>query len=193
MDTSSLNDPVRSSDRGVSEMEDKRSRSDYGEKQLLKNVNIAHLDQLYRSESMDDDPRQSSDRVSSTEDIKPRDVYGDDQSLRNVRFLHPYWSPSSVSQTESDDVNDRLYCVRQGCTASFTGTCSDSKGNMVRHMRRHESESEYQCQDLECNKVFKRHDARLKHYRKKHPRLAAAYPLVRRSSASREALQTKIK
>ncbi|KAI4641656.1 hypothetical protein J4E93_007754 [Alternaria ventricosa] len=143
MASSTFNDPVRS-DRGVSDMEDRRSCSDYGKTKLFKNVKIAHLDQGSSSAS--------------------------DPKLDELSYDEKYYSDEEFDK-------DALYCDRQGCTASFTGTYR--KGNLVRHKRqRHDIGGviPYECEDLTCDKVFKRQDARLKHYRKYHPHLAAAPP-----------------
>jgi uncharacterized Zn-finger protein len=53
----------------------------------------------------------------------------------------------------------------------FTGKYR--RGNLQRHMRlKHGQEvREYACEVKRCGKTFMRQDARLKHYRKKHPRL----------------------
>ena len=77
-----------------------------------------------------------------------------------------------------------LYCEIQDCTQSFTGTYR--RGNLGRHRRLvHGTGKAYMCEDKTCAKEFRRQDARLKHYRKYHPELAASNPYVRRSSVSR--------
>ena len=77
-----------------------------------------------------------------------------------------------------------MYCEVINCGQAFTGMYR--RGNLGRHRRlTHGTGKAYVCEDNTCAKEFRRQDARLKHYRKYHPELAADSPLVRRSSASR--------
>ncbi|KAH6861064.1 hypothetical protein BKA58DRAFT_443834 [Alternaria rosae] len=90
-------------------------------------------------------------------------------------------SSSGPPPTHTPEV---MYCEVVDCKQSFTGLYS--RGNLGRHRRLvHGTGSRYVCGDDTCAKEFRRQDARLKHYRKYHPELAADSPLVRRSSASR--------
>jgi len=79
---------------------------------------------------------------------------------------------------------DTMYCEVVNCGQSFTGLYR--RGNLGRHRRLiHGTGRAYTCENDMCAKEFRRQDARLKHYRKYHPELAADSPIIRRSSASR--------
>jgi hypothetical protein len=87
-----------------------------------------------------------------------------------------YSSSSCASEASSlkSDTSDVLYCNENGCAASSTG--SYRKGNLARHKRLiHSRHEPYLCESAGCGRSFKRQDARLKHYRKHHPRLSAEY------------------
>jgi hypothetical protein len=94
-------------------------------------------------------------------------------------------SASIVSESYSEPP-DVLYCRHGGCAHKFTGT--HRKGTLHRHLRlKHstkqdsvEAERRYFCQAEGCGKDFKRQDARLKHYRNKHPELGTAVPKPRK-------------
>ncbi|KAF1950467.1 hypothetical protein CC80DRAFT_227461 [Byssothecium circinans] len=70
-----------------------------------------------------------------------------------------------------------LECVIAGCDAKFSGEYR--KGNLARHIRlRHAADGRiYPCAG--CTKKFNRQDARLKHYRRRHPHLGPGPPLPR--------------
>ncbi|KAH8712101.1 hypothetical protein GQ44DRAFT_426653 [Phaeosphaeriaceae sp. PMI808] len=79
--------------------------------------------------------------------------------------------PSNASGASSAGP-DILACTQPACSATFRGRYR--RGTLQRHMRlKHpqtqSQEKEYQCQS--CSKVYKRQDARLKHYRRRHPQL----------------------
>ena len=61
------------------------------------------------------------------------------------------------------------------CNALFTGR--HRNGNLGRHVRqKHKKTREYVCEEMWCDRVFMRADARLKHYRKLHPELVFDAP-----------------
>jgi hypothetical protein len=68
------------------------------------------------------------------------------------------------------------------CGLVFTGEYN--RGSLARHRRQKHGEQEqaYSCADEECERVFKRQDARLKHYRRKHPHLAPNSALQRHNT-----------
>lgn len=55
------------------------------------------------------------------------------------------------------------------------------RGNLSRHVRQKHGEvmQSYPCEDPDCTKTFCRQDARLKHYRRRHPHLATGPPVPR--------------
>lgn len=72
-----------------------------------------------------------------------------------------------------------LECGMNGCEATFTGR--HGKGNRARHRRDyHGGKEPIICEDSKCDKVFKRSDARLKHYRSHHPHLVCRNTQVSR-------------
>ncbi|KAH7095734.1 hypothetical protein FB567DRAFT_37372 [Paraphoma chrysanthemicola] len=79
--------------------------------------------------------------------------------VSNVQTLLP-----PTSNTPAD-----LGCP--SCSKIFAGDYR--RGNLLRHMRLKHSglAREYHCEAEGCERVFRRHDARLKHYRNKHPNL----------------------
>ncbi|KAF1956116.1 hypothetical protein CC80DRAFT_69424 [Byssothecium circinans] len=93
----------------------------------------------------------------------------------NDQFLHIHppvsdLEPSSPGSTTSSCTTRSLECIFEGCGSRFTGEYR--KGNMARHIRlRHAAGGRtYACAG--CTKKFNRQDARLKHYRRRHPHLA---------------------
>lgn len=71
-------------------------------------------------------------------------------------------------------IHAEIYCNEKDCTAVFSGI--HRKGNLARHKRlKHKGYQVYFCEDSSCDRVFKRLDARLKHYRRWHPDLASPY------------------
>jgi hypothetical protein len=92
---------------------------------------------------------------------------------------------SMLSETPNH-VAGVLYCQHEGCGQKFTGT--HRRGTLHRHMRlKHmpgqgafKQEKRYSCQVEDCGKDFMRQDARLKHYRNKHPELGTAAPKSRK-------------
>lgn len=94
-------------------------------------------------------------------------------------------SPCASSPTLSelpDELPDVLECTFEGCHTQFTGDYR--KGNLARHKRqrhgRHGSAVQVPCEVHGCGRVFKRKDARLKHYRKHHPHLTQGPALPRK-------------
>ncbi|CAI6248039.1 unnamed protein product [Periconia digitata] len=89
-------------------------------------------------------------------------------------------SPSSSRRirASSTTIPDELECTIDDCNARFHGEYR--KSNLARHYRlRHDRGGRtYVCEGGCDDKVFKRQDARLKHYRRKHQHLAlpAAVP-----------------
>ncbi|KAH7080298.1 hypothetical protein BKA63DRAFT_240427 [Paraphoma chrysanthemicola] len=83
-------------------------------------------------------------------------------NVPNVQILLP-----PTSDTPAD-----LLCP--DCSQKFVGEYR--RGNLLRHMRSSHSglSREYHCEAEGCERVFKRQDARLKHYRNKHPHLYSA-------------------
>jgi uncharacterized Zn-finger protein len=80
--------------------------------------------------------------------------------------------------------DDVLFCLHDDCPTEFKGKYQ--RGNLQRHMRlKHgkiqgREEKEYPCEASNCSKIYMRQDARLKHYRKKHPQLNPRVALRRR-------------
>lgn len=72
------------------------------------------------------------------------------------------------------------------CGKSFCGDYR--KGNLARHRRQKHGEEEqsYPCEESYCSRVFKRQDARLKHYRKQHHWRAPQPPQPRKMDLSRD-------
>jgi hypothetical protein len=82
---------------------------------------------------------------------------------------------SSAASVDSSAVPDALRCQYYGCHATYRGKYRI--GNLGRHLRikhgANEQKREYPCEIEDCPKTYMRQDARLKHYRKEHPALAA--------------------
>ncbi|KAH7075176.1 hypothetical protein FB567DRAFT_536302 [Paraphoma chrysanthemicola] len=81
---------------------------------------------------------------------------------------------SEVRSIEMDQDSEILPCSVPGCKSHFRGEYR--KGNLQRHERLNHGLLEprtYQCHFSGCVKTFKRQDARLKHYRKRHPHLVS--------------------
>jgi hypothetical protein len=96
----------------------------------------------------------------------------------------PPIEPPKISDAQSilpptSDTPDDLRCP--SCHASFNGTYR--RGNLSRHIRiKHGFMPTrlYVCEADGCSRVYHRHDARLKHYRKQHPGLAPPVSARRR-------------
>jgi hypothetical protein len=95
-------------------------------------------------------------------------------------------APSCASEASSlhpDDPNV-MYCDEPGCGIFFSGNYR--KGNLARHKRlTHKRLQPYVCESAGCGKSFRRQDARLKHYRRHHPILAADRPYLPRGPLTR--------
>jgi hypothetical protein len=94
--------------------------------------------------------------------------------------------PSSVAGSQSDNSDlaserdpEILQCST--CEATFKGRYR--KGNLTRHRRHHHGSNEtvFPCEMASCTRMFKRQDARLKHYRRHHPQ-SGQIPSTRRGS-----------
>ena len=90
-------------------------------------------------------------------------------------------SPSVKSSTSISETNTTLSC--EHCSMEFSGLYA--RGNFARHRRhKHNSPRVFTCEDEDCDRVFRRQDARLKHYRKHHPHLASVRLLLRKEVPS---------
>jgi hypothetical protein len=105
--------------------------------------------------------------------------------VRIVQSLDPPppLEPREISDVQSllpptSDTPDILRCP--SCDVSFVGTYR--RGNLSRHIRqKHQSTpTPYVCEADGCHKAYYRQDARLKHYRTKHPHLAPPVSARRR-------------
>jgi len=87
-------------------------------------------------------------------------------------------SVDDASSTGPPTFTPEVMCCDVGnCRQAFTGMYR--RGNLGRHKRqKHREGQAYVCEDDTCAKEFQRKDARLKHYRRNHPELAADRPLV---------------
>ncbi|KAJ4985711.1 hypothetical protein SVAN01_08798 [Stagonosporopsis vannaccii] len=86
--------------------------------------------------------------------------------------------------TDIEVCSEVFYCPFAECGAKFTGRYG--KGNLGRH-RRHKHGGQVvalSCEDENCSKVFRRQDARLKHYHNNHPYLSRAHAMSRTTSSS---------
>ncbi|KAF2706854.1 hypothetical protein K504DRAFT_504942 [Pleomassaria siparia CBS 279.74] len=101
-------------------------------------------------------------------------------------------SPSPSSSTRSvatPSTPDPLLCPYDGCDIPFTGNYR--RGNRARHIRqKHTDVKIYECEGrsldgLACMRIFKRQDARLRHYRKEHPNLRSDVASPRKSQSDR--------
>jgi hypothetical protein len=104
-----------------------------------------------------------------------------DSSIQSTTALQ-----SEHSTTSSSTDPPESHCDIEGCSTVFSGV--HRKGNLSRHKRLKHSDRVYVCEDASCGRVFNRQDARLKHYRKYHLRLASPYlarPLQRQLNRER--------
>ncbi|KAF2002950.1 hypothetical protein P154DRAFT_573760 [Amniculicola lignicola CBS 123094] len=86
-------------------------------------------------------------------------------------------SPASSVQ----ETSDTLTCRIEGCGAQFTG--NHRKGNLARHRRTQHGRGDhspvvFDCEG--CTRMFRRKDARLKHYRTHHIELVTGGPVPRK-------------
>jgi hypothetical protein len=81
---------------------------------------------------------------------------------------------SVSTRSTASSVPEVLQCQKDGCEARYSGKYR--RGNLQRHHRLHHGvdgqQREYPCAASDCMKTYKRQDARLKHHRKHHPKLA---------------------
>lgn len=96
---------------------------------------------------------------------------GGDASIESMRHTYP----------SKDREGMKLECP--SCDTTFSGPYG--QGSMHRHMRLihgpRGKETVYRCEAMHCDKTFKRKDARLKHYRNKHPELGASIAVPRKN------------
>ncbi|PSN72825.1 hypothetical protein BS50DRAFT_169656 [Corynespora cassiicola Philippines] len=116
-----------------------------------------------------------------------REYSEDEQSpydpRRSELLLYPPGSQGSQSSgatspsgsTVSGLSTDSLSCPQ--CDASFHG--KHARGSLARHIRGH-NKKPIKCEAEGCNKFFERSDARLKHYRKRHPDIRSDAPIRRK-------------
>jgi hypothetical protein len=110
----------------------------------------------------------------------------DSQHLHTLALDHRHDSGAVPPSPRSVISGDSLRCPHSGCTSEFHGTYR--RGNLARHCRlKHKGKIvHYKCEAEACMSVFKRQDARLKHYRKHHPGLAKRRVLLQAPSVSTE-------
>ena len=121
-------------------------------------------------------PSESTYPSSLDEASRQRDATGSDEQNERAR---PYPQLGLPLLPPTSQTPETLTC--KACGQHFTGKYR--RGNLARHARvAHEDDGElrYLCDAERCDKRFKRKDARLKHYRKHHPELAARPPQVRK-------------
>jgi uncharacterized Zn-finger protein len=114
-------------------------------------------------------------------------------SLRELEYDHGVpeagvlVTPDSAQQLDENEDSTyepsggtELHCAAEGCTTIFRGRYR--KGNLARHKRHyHSGPRVYICEDEGCDRVFRRQDARIKHYRKYHPHLTSGPAFSRKS------------
>ncbi|KAF2024297.1 hypothetical protein EK21DRAFT_117891 [Setomelanomma holmii] len=111
----------------------------------------------------------------------------DDKGTEKHRHRRNSLPPESGSSSDTFEASTpgrgALCCVTEGCTAKYTGLYR--KSNFARHLRLKHRGSEtttFACEELSCDRIFQRQDARLQHYRKQHPdRLSKPYSIPIRS------------
>lgn len=87
-------------------------------------------------------------------------------------------SASVKSSTSISETTTTLNC--EHCSQKFSGLYA--RGNLARHRRlKHKGLVVYECEELHCNRIFLRQDARTKHYRRRHRHLASGPAYSRRS------------
>jgi hypothetical protein len=109
------------------------------------------------------------DRFLSPE--KQQDIDG---KVEPQPFPSPMQVGSNMSRSTSDTSTHSGPAVCEVCGNVYEGAYG--RGNLARHRRQKHglSEQTFPCEDPTCRKVFKRPDARLKHYRREHPHLASS-------------------
>jgi hypothetical protein len=98
-------------------------------------------------------------------------------SLSEVASYPGMNSPMTVTTPSAREV---LCCHVIGCEVGFHGKYR--KGNLNRHLRLYHQATGvkiYHCADPFCRQEFRRQDARLKHYRRRHPHLGAEEAVLR--------------
>ncbi|KAL1791881.1 hypothetical protein ACET3X_009632 [Alternaria dauci] len=94
---------------------------------------------------------------------------------------------SCASDTSSPAAPPEIYCDIDDCCIAFSGR--HRKGNLARHKRNKHRGRVYVCENASCERMFNRQDARLKHYRTHHQRLATPYiarPETRHANRDRD-------
>ena len=91
---------------------------------------------------------------------------------------------STDSESEDSTPTDPVSCNL--CGKAYSGEYR--LGNLARHRRQKHGDIEqsYPCEEASCTQIFKRQDARLKHYRKHHQWRAPEAPLPRRFGESNQ-------
>jgi hypothetical protein len=98
-------------------------------------------------------------------------------SLSEVASYPGMSSPMAITPSSAPEV---LCCHVIGCEVEFHGKYR--KGNLNRHLRLYHQATGvriYHCADPFCPKEFRRQDARLKHYRRRHPHLGVEEAVLR--------------
>jgi hypothetical protein len=123
------------------------------EEKLLRNIKISYNNTLYSKAELHRQTRKA----------------------RNARMEAPSSGHTSPASSSTSEV--LYYC--KVCHVEFTGIYG--RGNLGRHRRNKHGieEKTYPCEDDNCLRVFKRQNARLKHYRKNHHHLVSGPALPR--------------
>lgn len=95
---------------------------------------------------------------------------------------------SSTASVYSQPPAEVLHCDESGCGVPFSGIYR--AGNLARHKRAfHRGPKVYFCEGENCDKIFKRPDARLKHYRRHHAHLVKDRPFMARDRQTRRPVE----
>ncbi|KAF2732310.1 hypothetical protein EJ04DRAFT_339454 [Polyplosphaeria fusca] len=131
--------------------------------------------------SMNSASKRVDSRLALTE--APTCVDSPEHAAQGMGRPSPIGWKTLTSTVATSETPELLLCDITGCGARFTGEYR--RGNCARHRRLSHGGNiggtkNFPCEEAGCGKMFKRQDARLKHYRRRHPKLASA-PLVPRS------------
>jgi hypothetical protein len=120
----------------------------------------------------------SHEPYSATDETVPLLTPATSTNANMSELLTPCRKPSQKTRPTLGRRKSKVSTTSCGtCDTTFTG--SYRKGNFQRHVRLVHGDRDFPCQEPGCPKTYKRQDARLKHYRSKHPHLAGA-PLSRK-------------
>lgn len=106
-------------------------------------------------------------------------------SLRSYAYKENFSHPVRLTQlsdtrstTDASSLSSaEISCPESECGKTFHGEYR--KGNLARHQKQvHKNQASFKC--ASCERLFRRGDARLKHYRKEHKDLVVDNPFVRR-------------